>query len=74
MLIRQLRIQGSSHHPPHLMPELLNLGERRVQRRTLWTEPTRGHRGHAILQLLPRLVRQYDSTLSVHAHAIFLPK
>jgi hypothetical protein len=49
MLIRQLRIQGSSHHPPHLMPELLNLGERRVQRRTLWTEPTRGHRGHAIL-------------------------
>jgi hypothetical protein len=74
VLIRQLLIEGSGHHLPHLVSELLNFGEGRIHRRTLWPEAASRHCGNALLELLLRLLRQHDSILSVLAHATFLPK
>jgi hypothetical protein len=74
VLIRQLLVNGSGHHLSHLVPKRFNFGKRRVPRRALRTEAASRQRSDTVHQLLPRLIREYDSVLSVLAHAILLPK
>jgi hypothetical protein len=74
MLIGQFLIQGTGHHPAHLMPESLNFGERRIQWRALRPVFANRYRGNAIFEFLLCLIREYHLLLSVLAHASFLSK
>jgi hypothetical protein len=74
VLIRQLLVEGTGHHLPHFVPELLNLGEGSLDGRAVRPEAANCHRGDTLLELLLRLIREYGLLSSVLAHATFLPK
>ena len=74
VLVGQLFIERSGQHLSHLMSELLDFGERRVNRRAIGTKAASGHRGNTFLELLLCFFREHNLFLSVLAHASFLPK
>ncbi len=71
MLAGQLLIDGPPHHTSDFVPELLDLRERRILRRTVQSVTHCCHRCHAIIQLLLYLGIQNDCLSSFHAHASF---
>ena len=59
MLVRQLFVQRAAEHPAGLMTEPFDLGERRVDWRSVGAKPFLREQGHQFIELLPCFRRQH---------------
>lgn len=74
VLVSELLIQRSGYHPSHIVSELLDFGESRIDRRAIGAKAASGHRSNAFIELFPCFFREHNLFLSILAHASFLSK